>query len=566
MKKILKIITVVIILIFASLLILPVIFKDKIIETVKQATNENLNAKVDFGEFDLTLFKNFPDFTFEINNVSVKGIDKFEGISLLSLDKLTTTIDLGAAISGDIKIKSFELHHPVINAIVLADSSANWDITKPSEEEPEEEDSADESSEFKMALKHYGIYEADIFYKDETANMEMEITNLTHTGNGDFTLDNFILNTLTTIQSITYDYEGVKMLNKAKIEFKCDMEIDMPNSKYTFKENTFSINDLALAFDGFIAMPNDEDIETDLTFSAQKTDFKSVLSLVPAVYMTDFQNVKTSGNFSFSGYSKGIYNENQLPAFDLKLAVNDARFKYPDLPKSVENININTHIYNPGGSEDNTVIDISNFHLEMGENPVDIKLLVKTPVSDPYIKTDIVAQIDLSSVQEFIPVEEGEKYSGNITSDIHLEGKTSDLENEQYDRFKANGKLIVLDLLYYSPSLGYDTKINSLYMDFTPENVNLTSMEMTVGKSDIALSGKMDNLLSYYFDKAPLKGSFEMTSNFIDVNELMGEEESEEETAAATDSSATDEEPFEVPANMDIDLKMNIQKLLYDNM
>ena len=39
-------------------------FKDKLVQAVKDNVNATLNAKVDFGDFDLSLFRSFPDFSF----------------------------------------------------------------------------------------------------------------------------------------------------------------------------------------------------------------------------------------------------------------------------------------------------------------------------------------------------------------------------------------------------------------------------------------------------------------------------------------------------------------------
>ncbi len=59
------------------IIVAPFIFKDKIVALVKEEANKNLNAKVDFGEFDLTLFSSFPDFRFVINKVNIIGVDSF---------------------------------------------------------------------------------------------------------------------------------------------------------------------------------------------------------------------------------------------------------------------------------------------------------------------------------------------------------------------------------------------------------------------------------------------------------------------------------------------------------
>ena len=143
----------------------------------------------------------------------------------------------------------------------------------------------------------------------------------------------------------------------------------------------------------------------DLTFNTKKTDFKTILSLITAVYAKNFENEKTSVKFALDGYAKGTYTEPSLPAFGIKLLIENAMFQYPDLPKSVDNINIKIGVSNPGGSEDNTVIDVSQFHVELAGNPVDIHLLLKTTISDPQIDFGIKGEIDLTKLKDVVPIE-----------------------------------------------------------------------------------------------------------------------------------------------------------------
>ena len=90
---------------FLVLLILviaaPFIFKDKLVQIVKEEANNSLNAKVDFGEFDLTLFSSFPDFRFKIKNVSVINVEPFNGDTLAYIKELSFDLNIKSVISGD---------------------------------------------------------------------------------------------------------------------------------------------------------------------------------------------------------------------------------------------------------------------------------------------------------------------------------------------------------------------------------------------------------------------------------------------------------------------------------
>ncbi|MCG3166786.1 MAG: hypothetical protein POELPBGB_02568 [Bacteroidia bacterium] len=559
MKKILLIIGIVIALLLGAAIVLPIIYKDKIIALVKDEANKNLNAKVNFGDFGLSIISSFPDFRICMEDISVANINEFEGDTLAFIKELNLDVDIMSVINGkEIGINAIILDAPKVYAHVLKDGKANWDITKPSEDTAAAKPS--EPSTFSMKLKKLKINDGEIVYNDEDGNLFASLKNLDLTLKGDMTQDNTSLDTEAEIAAMDVVMDGVKYLSKTNVELKAGIDADMKNSRYTFRENELRLNNLFLGFDGWLAMPA-EDIDMDIKFNAKKTEFKNILSLVPAVYAKDFESVKTEGKLALDGFAKGRYNEKMLPAFGLKILVENAMFKYPDLPKQVDNIFIDVKIDNPGVDEDLTVIDISKFSFAIAENPVDMKFLIKTPVSDPNVDGKIAGKLDLSSVKDVMPLDEGAELNGKIIADITLKGKKSSIDNERYSEFDAKGEFIAMDMKYAAKDLPQAVDIKYAQLKFTPAFVELASFDSKIGKSDFKANGKIENFLDYFFsDNGMLTGNFNLNSNLIDLNEFMG---GEEEAAATPDTSSM--AVIDVPANINFTLTTAIGKLLYDN-
>lgn len=566
-KRILKWTGISLLLLIVLIIAAPFIFKNKIVAIVKEQANANLNAKVDFGDFDLSLISSFPDFRFKIQNVSVVGVNEFKDDTLAYIGELRTDINLKSVISGDqYQINSVVIDKARILGKILKDGKANWDIAKPSTDSTDTP-AADTSAptKFAMKLKEFKITEAHIVYDDQQGAMYAKLENFNYSLNGDFTQDNFVLNNLLDIAKTTFKMGGVAYLNEVHTHLKADLDMDMPNMKFTFKENEFSLNDLALGFDGYVAMP-DTNIDMDLKFAAKQTEFKSILSLIPSVYSKDFASVKTSGKLALDGYAKGRYNASQLPAFGVNLAIINAMFKYPSLPKSVNNINVDIKVLNPNGVLDVTTVDVNKFHIEMAGNPVDITAHVKTPISDPGIKANIKGLINLASVKDFVPLEKGDNLSGIIKADISADGNMSAIDKKEFDKFKASGAFEITQMDYKTNTLPYEVKLNTMKLNFTTQFVELASFDALLGKSDIRAQGRIDNLLQYIFKDELIKGSFGIQSNLMDLNELMA---STDTSTAATATVAADTAAmsvFAVPANYDFNLDAKINKVLYTNM
>lgn len=71
MKTTLKILGILIVLVIALAILLPIIFKGKIIEMAKQAINKTVKTKVDFGDVGLSVFMRFPCYREILARVSI---------------------------------------------------------------------------------------------------------------------------------------------------------------------------------------------------------------------------------------------------------------------------------------------------------------------------------------------------------------------------------------------------------------------------------------------------------------------------------------------------------------
>ncbi|HOH84933.1 MAG TPA: AsmA family protein, partial [Bacteroidales bacterium] len=283
-KKVVKIVFkalgIVVALLIVLAILLPIIFKKQIVETVKTEINKSVNAKVDFADYHLSLFLNFPDFTLGLDKLTIAGLDVFEGDTLADVDKLRVSVDLFSVIKGDqYEINSIMLDGPRVNLIVRKDGKANWDIMKPAADTTAA--APEEPSTFRLAIDKLTINNGTLTYDDEEANMHAKAISLNHTLKGDLTADFTSLDTKTTIDTLTFTYGGVSYLKKANVELNAELDADLKNTKFTFKENELRVNNLFLGFDGWVAMPG-ENIDMDIKFNTRKTDFSNILSLILA--------------------------------------------------------------------------------------------------------------------------------------------------------------------------------------------------------------------------------------------------------------------------------------------
>lgn len=558
MKKAIKWSLIVLGTLFLLLLATPFLFKDKLVSLIKEETNKNLNAKVDFSDADLSLIRSFPNLSLELKNLSVINSAPFDGDTLVYAGRLGVAVNLLSVIQGGtIDIRSITVADATMNFLVTKEGKANWDIAKPSPTSAP----AGEPSKFKASLKSYALSNADITYDDRSLDFLLRLENVAHTGKGDFTQDLFVLSTKTHSPNVLMKYAGVPYIASAKVEILADLDMDMQQLKFTFKQNQLKLNELELGFDGWLAMP-DTNIDMDLRFDAPKADFRNFLSMIPVVYSKDFTSMQASGTMGFSGFIKGRYNAAGMPGFGMKLDIDNGRFKYPSLPAEVRSVFVNLVIDNPDGQPDHTLINLSRMDANLGGDEFRSRLVLRTPISDPDIHALLKGRIDLGNVKKFLPLEKGTDLSGRVEADLELKGRMSSIDRKQYEQFRAAGSLMVSQLKYNDPAIGKPVAVNAMKLGFSPQVLRLENLDLQAGKTDIKANGSLENFLAYFLkEEGVLTGKLNVDSRRIDLNEWMPASDSG--AAASSDTAAMS--VIAVPKNIDFTMNASVGVLAYTN-
>ncbi|MGB8373776.1 MAG: AsmA family protein, partial [Salegentibacter sp.] len=130
MKKILKITGIVLGVILLLLIVAPIVFESQLEGLVKKTINQNVNAKVEFDNIDLTLFRSFPKATLVLNDVSLVNNAPFEGDTLARGKEVLLTMSIGELFKGSDKPKKLDelrLNEAFVNLKIDSLGRANYD-------------------------------------------------------------------------------------------------------------------------------------------------------------------------------------------------------------------------------------------------------------------------------------------------------------------------------------------------------------------------------------------------------------------------------------------------------
>lgn len=576
MKKVFKIIGITLLVIIVLLIAAPFLFSSQIENFVKKTINNNVNAKVEFADIDLSLFRSFPQATVVLSDVSVINNAPFEGDTLADVKEVTLQMSIKELFKGSEepkRIDEFKVNDAYINILVDSLGRANYDIAKIDTTATTTGTPADTTGGFSLDLQHYEINNSRLHYKDVGAKMALKLEELNHQGTGDFSLDQTELDT-DTEAIVSFEFDSINYLNKNKVDLDAVIQMDLENMKYTFLENEAHINQLPLTFNGFVQVDGD-DTNIDITFKTPSSDFKNFLAVIPEVYAKNIENVETNGDFVVDGMIKGTANDKYIPKLDIKVTSNNASFKYPDLPKSVQDINLDLRILNETGIVEDTYLTFKNVKFRIDQDRFAANGSVKNLMGNMLVALNLDGTLNLANLDKAYPLDMDLDLNGILTVDASTSFDMNSIENEQYQNVKSSGTAGIKNFSYKSPEIPNEIKVSSAKVNLSQGNVTVPELDLTTGQTDLQATGTIQNLMGFLFTDQELKGIFNVKSNTFAVNDFMvaqTEEKpvttSEENTSetSKTEKVATGEEAIKIPSFLDVVLTFNANNVLYDNL
>ncbi len=548
MKKYFLSFAIFIVLLLASTIFLPYLFKDRIIEEIKKQATESLKVNVDFNSnISINIFKSFPNLSLGIKDISLTYDNKFLNDTLLHVDKMELSIDLMEFYQHqNYRLRSILMEAPQLHLELLNDSTFNWDLMESTEENGESID---------LELEKIQIVNGSFSYHDVAANLKSSFDQIAHLSSGSYNTDSFLLNASTTVDQIYVDYGGIKYINNWSLVQDGQIYLDLLEDIYSFRSNDLKLNGIDTKLDGFIQLV-EENILFNLKSQSTSPDLNQFLTLIPAIYKSDFEHLKTEGSGSLAVEYKGLYSATTYPSYDVDLAINKGWFKYPDMDLPAEDIDLHARFYSEDGNPDNTVIDISKFNFSLDESPFTLQLLAKNLNINPYIDLKSAGNLNLETLNKIIPFKET-VLGGDIQSDVSVKGSVGNAALANLNTLKAKGVFKTNNLIYKSVDMPETLEVKEADLEIDNNLVNIKTLDAKLGKNDIKIDGRLNNFLAYAMNSGTLYGRLGLSSNSLNVNDFLTESSSEDSVQMTL---------IEVPGDLSVDLTTDIKNLVYDDL
>ncbi|MGW8317241.1 MAG: hypothetical protein ACWGNV_16710 [Bacteroidales bacterium] len=497
---------------------------------VKERIQREVAASVEWTDIKTGWIRRFPKMSIRLYGLSVIGTDAFEGDTIAKVDLAEVRINPLGMFRKNTELHSIFLDHPTVWGQVTEEGARNWNIlretenngsTGNAENRPEAGHGEGDQTHYLISgIKRLVIEEGSLEFQAQPGARVIRIAQIDVDLRGVVVRERRNIELHLGMKGMNATWEGIRYLKNSTLSIEVIAEADLEGGQYTLLENQVMLNGIVLQTEGSFSLPGKREADLDLQFSSAETSLASLLALIPSSYLTVKDSIRTAGEFQASGWIRGIMNESVLPDASLSLEVTDGIIAFPDRPRTLSDIQIALEARYDGTEKDSSWLDLQQLHVILGDEPIDMSFSITHPVSDPDLKGYAVGKIDFDALAEMIPLDR-KLLTGILETDLRWDMRLSALEAEQYRGVKLEGDLSLYDYVIETGELSGPVLVQRMNVTLDPRNTHLTALEMTIGASDLQVTGNLRHLVPYLFGKRFLEGSLEVSAGTLDIPDLL---------------------------------------------
>lgn len=295
---------------------------------------------------------------------------------------------------------------------------------------------------------------------------------------------------------------------------------------------------------GYLRLDNARDFPIDAGLDAtfHLSDIRKVMPLDSIDLAGDVKaRVHTKGNYA---PAKKMF---PVTVADLQLDNGSIQTKY--YPHPLEKIQVSAHITNSGGSMKDLEVAVTPVSFLFEGQPFTVMADLRNFDNLKYSITSR-GTLDIGKVYSVFALK-GYDVKGLIVANLSLKGRQSDAMAGHYDQLFNSGTLRVKDLQVNAELFPLPFYIRTGLFRFDQDKMWFDAFNASYGKTNLVLNGWLSNVTGYLTDKhTPLKGSFDLTSDYMLVDEFMAFAGSPAPAAASAlaEASISSRAPASTPA------------------
>jgi hypothetical protein len=516
-KILLRILGGIVLFFVLSVVAIPLMFRDEVIELVRRAADHRIEGAFYFQKAEVGLLSTFPNLCLRLDRPVLTGTTPETGDTLFSADRLDLILNLRSVLKRSIpvKITGIVLRSP--HLFIAVDSLGETNYMLISSSGP----SGDTTHRVVVEVDTYDLTDGTIRYRDLPEGLDVLITGLEHSGSIRYTDGEIAMKARTDNAVIRMVYGGIPYLSDIAFSGEHLMEIDLEESLYTFDDNRFRLNAMALDLDGSIRQDSTGTV-FDLVFNGQRSTFKDLLSLLPNIYSSDFTALKADGLLELRGTLKGLLSDTDYPVYDMVLDVDHGAFSYPDKPFGFTEVAFHADIVNGPAGWQPVRLNLAPLHFQLNHRSVEGNVLVQDPAGAAKYRGFLRGSINLADLMKAYPLS-ADALEGFLDADVSFDiAAGRDLANQQF-----SGQITLRDIFTRSDNETFTMRQNKT--TFSPALIQTSTQSAVWNGSPVQADLQVRNYIAWLTtgDEMIISGNLSLAK--LDMNRYLTSDDSSED-------------------------------------
>ena len=181
-------------------------------------------------------------------------------------------------------------------------------------------------------------------------------------------------------------------------------------------------------------------LDVDLQYGLHTPSLETVLHMIPESILKKAE-VSAGGEVSFIGTLKGMYGKQKMPLATLDIRIKDAFARYAGLPYGIDKVNADFSARIDLMRNTPSCLNLKIFQFKGADTDILADMKVDNLLTDPDITFHTRSTVDLNTLAQIFPLQEGIGMEGKMNADLKLRCRLSTLKKQDWGRVKMQGKI-----------------------------------------------------------------------------------------------------------------------------
>jgi hypothetical protein len=478
-------------------------YRDHAIAILKVQLDKYLLTEIRIDEEDihLSLFKNFPYISLDLNNlllksgpgVNLRDFNRAGTDTLLFAEKVSLNFNLISILSKKYDLRKIEVENAILNILSDKNGAVNFNIIKIPVKDTAIQDSFSfnlNKVTFNKTVFNYQEAKTGIIFSGIISHADMT---------GSFKQEDFLVNLQMESEGNSIRVKKISYLDHERLTF--NLSIEKRANAYFIRKSDLTVFGVKLRVDGKYRSGSGD---YNLSFSCNSVSLQRTKATLMKLWSKVIVLSPQNGDLNLRGSISGTGSSN--PAISLQFEVGKGVFRNAE-----KNVRI-TDLYLKGSYTNglkrnflSSYLKIDSLSAQSGNSIIFLTGSVKN-FNSPLFEGKLRGYIDLQKLMVIEPLSRKFELAGIAKGSIQVRGSLSSnsrVVNQDFQQVKIKG-LVQFEKAYFKTLTNTipASTISGTVRIVNLMEINFDDINIQIGKSDLQIKGDVTNLPYFISDKS----------------------------------------------------------------